>query len=98
MAGRHRREVESRLEVLLAHLLKWECQPDKRSRSWANTIQAQRAELATACAGGVLRRHASERLAAMFRQARAVAANETGLPLDTFPADCPYTLDELLAG
>ena len=38
MAGRDRREVFSRLVVLLTHLLKWEHQPERRSGSWRGTI------------------------------------------------------------
>src|SRR5438552_1020147 len=45
MARRDRREVSSRLRTLLAHLLKWEHQPRKRSRSWRSTIRDQRHEL-----------------------------------------------------
>src|SRR5438105_3133827 len=45
MARRDRREVESRLVVLLAHLLKWVHQPDHRSRSWRVTVIEQRQEL-----------------------------------------------------
>ncbi len=36
------RELVSRLTVLVGHLLKWEYQPDKRSRSWFLTIREQR--------------------------------------------------------
>lgn len=36
------RELISRLEVLIAHLLKWRLQPDKRSSSWRGTIVEQR--------------------------------------------------------
>ena len=45
MARRDRREVESRLTTLLAHVLKWVHQPDHRSRSWRGTIVEQRQEL-----------------------------------------------------
>src|SRR5438094_267910 len=45
MAKRDRREVESRLTVLLAHVLKWVYQPEHRSRSWRATIVEQRQEL-----------------------------------------------------
>src|SRR5438105_12801289 len=45
MAKRDRREVISRLVVLLCHLLKWEHQPERRSGSWRGTIRAQRREL-----------------------------------------------------
>src|SRR3954452_22993818 len=45
MARRDRREVESRLTVLIAHALKWTHQPDRRSGSWKATIIEQRQEL-----------------------------------------------------
>ena len=41
MAGSQRREVDSRLRVLLLHLLKWDRQPKKRSTSWISTIDTQ---------------------------------------------------------
>ena len=40
-----RREVFNRLRVILLHLIKWECRPYDRSRSWAGTIRVQRLEL-----------------------------------------------------
>ena len=40
-----KREIESRLEVLLMHLLKWQFQPEKRTRSWQRTISLQRLKL-----------------------------------------------------
>jgi uncharacterized protein DUF29 len=42
LARSERRELESRLEVLLQHLLKWQFQPKRRSRSWTATIAVQR--------------------------------------------------------
>src|SRR5471030_3288613 len=42
MGRSERREFESRLEVLLAHLLKWQFQPIRQSRSWTSTINLQR--------------------------------------------------------
>src|SRR5438477_12184282 len=58
MAGRDRREVESRLTTLLAHVLKWVHQPDQRTRGWRGTIVEQRQELEQLVARGVLRNHA----------------------------------------
>src|SRR5438270_921370 len=63
MARRDRREVESRLATLLAHILKWIHQPDHRSRSWRSTIVEQRQELARLAARGILRNHAEAILA-----------------------------------
>src|SRR5262249_12703110 len=55
MARRDRREVESRLTVLISHLLKGSSQPDRRSRGWRGTIIAQRQELERALGRGVRR-------------------------------------------
>jgi hypothetical protein len=97
MARRDRREVVSRLVLLLAHLLKWEHQPERRSGSWRGTILTQRRELRLLLESGTLRNHAQATLADSYDEARAQAAAETGLPIATFPADCPWTLDDLAA-
>jgi hypothetical protein len=96
MAKRDRREVYSRLVVLLAHLLKWEYQPDRRSRSWQGTVLTQRRDLGLLLDSGTLRRHAAAVLADAYQAAREQAAVETGLPVETFPAECPSTVDDLL--
>ena len=96
MAKRDRREVESRLALLIEHLLKWDYQPKKRTRSWRRTILVQQQELAEDCAGGVLRNHAEETLAKIYSKASARAVAETGLAPKTFPKECPYTLDQAL--
>jgi Domain of unknown function DUF29 len=97
MARRDRREVESRLATLLAHVLKWVHQPEHRSRSWRGTIVEQRQELAGLVARGVLRHHAEAVLADAYAKAVERAAAETGLAVASFPAECPYTLDQLLS-
>ena len=97
MARRDRREVESRLVVLLAHLLKWVHQPDQRSRSWRGTIVEQRQELVRHASRGVLRNHAEAVLSEVYAEAVERAIAETGLPAETFPAECPYTLEQLLS-
>jgi len=97
MALRERREVESRLVLLLMHILKWKHQPKKRSRSWQGTIVEQRHELKRAIGRGVLRNHALAELAECYGEAAERAAIETGLSPQRFPAECPYTLEQLLS-
>ena len=46
MGKSRRRELHSRLRVLVSHLLKWQFQVDKRSPSWESTIFEQREEIA----------------------------------------------------
>ncbi len=97
MARRDRREVESRLALLLQHILKWLYQPEQRSRSGQLTIVVQRDELKADIAKGVLRNHADDVLAEMYAKAVGWASVETGLPPEAFPAECPLTLDGVLA-
>ena len=97
MARRDRREVFSRLVVLLSHLLKWEYQPERRSGSWRGTIREQRRELRQLLESGTLRKHAQAVLADAYAEARRQAADETELSLDVFPVRNARGLDELLA-
>lgn len=97
MAKRDRREVESRLVVLVTHVLKWVHQPDQRSRSWQGSIVEQRQELRRLAGRGVLRSHAESVLAEAYQEAVERATVETGLPPEAFPAECAYSVDELLS-
>ena len=97
MARRDRREVKNRLAVLLAHWLKWERQPEKRSGSWRATLAVQRNELADLAGSGVLRNHAEAVLAEAYSNAVEQAALEAELPEFAFPSDCPYSVDQLLS-
>jgi hypothetical protein len=97
MAKRDRREVSSRLVLLLQHLLKWEFQPDHRSGSWQRSILEQRRELRKLLESGTLYNHALSVLAEAYDDARKEAAAETGLSRGTFPVECAWDLDSLLA-
>jgi hypothetical protein len=97
MARRDRREVDSRLIVLLAHILKWLQQPDRRSGGWKATIIEQRQELESLLGRGVLWNHAEATLADAYRKAVERAAAETGLSNETFAEVCPFTLEQLLS-
>jgi hypothetical protein len=97
MARRDRREVESRLTILIAHALKWARQADRRSGSWRATIIEQRQELEGLVSRGVLRSHAAAVLADVYRKAVERVAAETDLPPETFSEACPYPLEQLLS-
>jgi hypothetical protein len=98
MARRDRREVKSRLTVLIAHLLKWTHQPDRRSGSWKATIIGQRQELEDLVGRGVLRSHAEAVLADAYNRAVERTIAETGMSPEMFSTVCPYTPDQLLSG
>jgi hypothetical protein len=105
MSKSERRELESRLLILLAHLLKWQYQYQRLSerwrefdgRSWRATITEQRKQLSVLFrqAPG-LKAGLADALAAAYADAIELAADETGLPLSTFPASCPYSAEQML--
>ena len=91
------RALRSAYRVLLVHLLKWRHQPARRSRSWAGSIVRERGNAADRVEGNKgLRQHQFRLFSEAYSRARREAAAETGLPLDTFPAECPFTLAEAL--
>jgi vacuolar-type H+-ATPase subunit C/Vma6 len=93
MGNNNKRELVSRLAVLYAHLLKWQFQPRKRSKSWERTINLQRMSLQLLLKQSPsLKHHIKETLDKAYEQAVLLAANETGLDESTFPTDCPFNL------
>jgi hypothetical protein len=93
-----KRELASRMAVLLAHLLKWSRQPKMRSNGWRSTIVDQRKRIALSI-------KATPSLKAVMRDpdwrediwldARTQARNETGLAEDELPEACPWTMEQV---
>jgi len=97
MGKRARRELLHRLSVLIAHLLKWQAQPDRRSRSWELTIRVQRKDLATLLSENPsLRPYLKKNLGEAYERAMVEAMTETGLPESDFPTTSPFALDAVL--
>jgi hypothetical protein len=93
------RELASRMAVLLAHLLKWQHQPERRGASWEKTIKAQRKDIRYALGESPSLEPKLQEpawLDVVWTRAVAQAVNETGL--DAFPEVCPWAVrDEVLA-
>ena len=87
-------ELQSRLRTLIAHLLKWAYQTDKRSLSWLSTIATQRYEIETLLeqSPSLSARLRPEDLAKIWRKAAEFAAIETGIDCDAFPTECIWDL------
>jgi len=96
LAGLGRREaseLHNGYVVLLAHLLKWEFQPDGRSRSWAATVAEQRRQIARLLARNPsLRTAEAEEFADAYGTARLRAAGDTDRPAAAFPPEPPFTM------
>lgn len=90
-------KLRSAYSVLLMHMLKWDHQPEKRTRSWSTTIVSQRLDVIDILADSPsLKSRMGEAVAKAYRRARIEAAQETELPLSTFPETNPYPLDEIM--
>ena len=97
LGGSQYDKLESALTVLLMHMLKWDHQPDRRSRSWANTIRTQRRHYGKVLkANPSLKPRRDEALAEAYEDARASASSETDLPIKTFPDRCTYSWSDVL--
>jgi hypothetical protein len=96
MGRSEKRELLSRLRVLLMHLLKWRYQPDRRGKSWRLTIAQQRDDLEEHLRDNPsLRAQLDAAIATAYRHARRDAEKETDLDGDIFPVECPFTFDEM---
>lgn len=97
MGKRDLHELNSRVRVLLGHLLKWQSQPEKRSRSWERTIASQRTELGQLLEDSPsLRVKIQPNLRHLYQRSVQLAVLETGLPRSHFPAECPFTVEQIL--
>ena len=93
-----RRELASRMAVLLAHLLKWQLQSERRGSSWQRTIKEQRRAIAahlreTPTLRSALADHNWQE--GVWADAVTKAIDETGL--DWLPDDCPWTVEQVLS-
>jgi hypothetical protein len=97
MGRSEKRELVNRLAVLLTHLLKWEHQPERLSRSWHLSLREQRREVADVLADNPsLRDRLGDLLADAYGKALLAAQRETGLPEETFPAACPWSFEQAM--
>ncbi|MBD1844571.1 DUF29 domain-containing protein [Cyanobacteria bacterium FACHB-63] len=97
MGRSERHRLESNLVIVLLHLLKWQYQPGKRSGSWEASLLEHRRRIRKALQTSpslepYLENIVAESYSAATKQAKA----ETGLPLETFPTDCPYDVASIL--
>ena len=96
MGNRDHREMLSRLTLVLQHLLKWEYQPEKRSKSWRSTMAVQRRELGKLFRHSPSMRRKVAAVTEVYRDAVEDAALETDLPEQSFPRECPFTPEQIL--
>ena len=90
-------ELANRLGVLIGHLLKWQYQPEKRTRSWQVTIQLQRQEIQDLLEDNPsLKSYLDKALPKGFRFGLALVLSETPIKKQVLPDESPYSFEELL--
>lgn len=91
--------ARSQMRRMLMHLMKQKIQPERDGASWrASIVNAQRDILDAIDSSPSLRRKLGGRLDQLYDQAIRDARYETGLEAADIPAQCPFTLDQLLEG
>jgi len=97
MGKSEKRQLKSRLRVLLMHLLKWQYQPSLRSHSWKITIRNQRRDLAEhLLENPSLKNELDSVLVSAYIGALGDAESETGLDESSFPACCPWAYEQII--
>ena len=97
LSARERDKLVSALRIVLVHLLKWDLQPARRSRSWWRSVAEHRNRVNDGLdESPSLRPRLAALIAKAYRDARVDAAVEMRIRLAKLPAECPYTYDELM--
>lgn len=97
MGKSDRRAISSYLHGILVHLLKWQYQSGRRSRSWENSIDNNRRQVERITRDSPsLSAQIPELIAAEYASARRTASRQTRLPLATFPESCPFTIKQVI--
>lgn len=97
MGRSEKNALESNLIVVLMHLLKYQYQPEKRSKSWLSSIFEHRRRLIKSLQSSPsLKRYYQEVFNECYEYAVKQASIETGLPLEDFPKSSPFTTKDAL--
>lgn len=97
MGRSEKRELVSRLEILLLHLLKWQFQPERRGVSWEVSITNARDQIADHLADNPsLKARIPESITTAYRRARGEARAETGLAASAFPLACLWSFEQIM--
>jgi Domain of unknown function DUF29 len=97
LGKQQRQELRNRLSILMGHLLKWNYQTEKQSKSWRATIREQRREILRLLdENPSLRPYLEEATAYAYQSALDLVVRETPLNYADIPVDSPYSLDLLL--
>ncbi len=96
LGKQQKQELRNRLGVLMGHLLKWQYQPEKRSKSWRSTIREQRRETQKIIAENPsLKSYLEEAIIDGYESALDLAVRETPFDYQDLPQECPYSIAQI---
>jgi hypothetical protein len=96
LGKQQRQELRNRLGILIGHLLKWHCQPEKQSKSWRVTIRGQRREIKYLLSQNPsLKPYLDEAILLGYAQGIDLVVQETPLEDRDLPKECPYSLEQI---
>lgn len=96
LGKQQRQELRNRLGVLIGHLLKWDYQPAKRSKSWRVTIREQRREILQILKENPsLKPYLREAMTQAHEVGLDLVVKETPLDYGDLPEHCSYSLEQL---
>jgi hypothetical protein len=97
LGKQQRQELEDRLGVLLGHLLKWDYQPEKRSKTWQATIREQRRSIQRLIRQNPsLKPYLEEAVLYGYESGLDLVVRETPLDYPDLPTNCIYTVEQLV--
>ena len=97
MGKSNRLALESYLSNVIMHLLKWQYQPERRSTRWKLSIRNGRRQIEKRLKNSPsLKPQLQTIVQEEYLPVRENAADETNIPLATFPMECPFTVEQVL--
>jgi NAD dependent epimerase/dehydratase family enzyme len=96
LGKQQQQELVNRLGILLGHLLKWEYQDSKRSKSWIKTIREQRRKIKKLIQKNPsLKSFLDEAIEEAYVDGVELAVDETDIEIQNFPSQVPYTWEQI---
>lgn len=98
LGKQQQQELENHLAVLLGHFLKWDYQPDRRSKSWKATIREQRRAVQKLIhKNPSLKSYLEEAILSGYESGVDLVVRETPLDYPDLPSECPYLSEQIFA-
>lgn len=97
LANSNFKAFTSAIRIVLVHMMKWDVQVDRRSRSWSGSIDEHRRRVTRALEDSPsYKSRIDVALSRAYADARHDAAVETRLPKSTWPEQNPFTFEQVM--